>query len=323
METHRVMMYRLQISMECLIVLVFPVMFQPALSVLFTVEAEQAAYKSLLGEKVEMGCRFSHQPSQRHNNLKVTWQLIQSGPSVDVVRLDNGVEHADSPKFNGRVKILTEELNDGVARLQISNLTIDDSGTYQCLVNTDDGGDYKTLTLSVSAPYKTVIKSVEKAAEADRVVITCQSEGHPKSAVSWSDGHSQTLDANTTTTSTPERLFRISSSVQVSSSEENNYTCTFTRDGAFATFRIPDELAVPHVKSDALLVVLSVGILMLVVVVGLLVYRRKNGFSSLSTRNLMAESREPSSCNAAAPQAEREHEKENETTSLREVSVSA
>uniref|UniRef100_A0A672JE96 Ig-like domain-containing protein n=1 Tax=Salarias fasciatus TaxID=181472 RepID=A0A672JE96_SALFA len=257
-------------------IVVLQVIFQPALSVLFTVEAEQTEYNSEFGGTVVMGCRFSNKPSENLNNLKVSWLRVGSS-SVLTARFDSGAEQTVSPAYHGRVELLTEELRDGWAKLQISRLMINDSGKYQCLVHTDEGSDYKTLSLSVAAPYKTVIKRVEKAADCDQVLISCQSEGFPESSVLWQDGHMQTLNANTTVASTPDQLFQITSQIQVSSSEENNYTCHFTKDGTSATFLIPDEIPVSHIKSDALIILLSIGVITVIIAVGLFIYGRKKG----------------------------------------------
>lgn len=89
------------------------------------------------------------------------------------------------------------------------------------------------------APYKLISKHIEKEVEGDKVLLTCQSEGYPQSAVEWQDGRLQRHSPNTTTTTTPEHLVKITSQIQVSSSEENNYTCSFTNDALSATFHIP------------------------------------------------------------------------------------
>lgn len=95
-------------------------------------------------------------------------------------------------------------------------------------------------SLSLLAPYKTVTKKVERTAE-NKVLLTCQSEGYPKSAVMWTDGSRQSQQhPNTSVVSTPEQLFKITSQILVSASEENNYTCSFSGETS-ATFNIPGE----------------------------------------------------------------------------------
>lgn len=89
------------------------------------------------------------------------------------------------------------------------------------------------------APYKAVTKRIEKAAEGDEVLLTCQSEGYPGSPVSWQDGHFKSITSNTTAVSTPDQLLRITSQIRVSLSEKNNYTCDFKTRGHSATFLVP------------------------------------------------------------------------------------
>lgn len=90
-----------------------------------------------------------------------------------------------------------------------------------------------------SAPYKEVTKRIEKPAEGDKVLLTCQSEGYPNTSVVWQDGHLQTISPNTSAVQTPDQLFKIISQIYISSSEKNNYTCNFKTEGPSATFHIP------------------------------------------------------------------------------------
>ncbi|KAF7669549.1 hypothetical protein LDENG_00155660 [Lucifuga dentata] len=197
---------------------------------------------------------------------------------LQVYRLNGGVENLASqdPWYRDRVRLLADELSDGWAKIQVSRLKISDAGTYQCLVQRG-GADYKTITLSVKAPYKTVTKHIQKSAEGDEVLLTCQSEGFPQSSVEWQDKNLQRLDSNTTAVPTPDQLFKVTSQIQVSSSDKSNYTCRFTNDGYLATFHIPDEIPITHVRNDALIIALSIAVVLAVLVVAVLSYQRRKG----------------------------------------------
>ncbi|XP_042364776.1 uncharacterized protein si:ch211-241b2.5 [Plectropomus leopardus] len=281
--------------MDWAVVVVLQVMLQPSLSALFTVEAEQTTYKSKFGEDVVMGCRFQPKLPGPLADLEVNWHWIGANSFRDVYKMDNWKENLalQHPDYQGRVRLLTDQLLDGWAKLEISRLRINDSGNYQCLVRTKEGTDYKAITLSVTAPYKDVTKRIQKAAEGDELLLTCQSEGYPQSSVMWHNGHQRTINSSTTAESTPEQLFKVTSQIRVGSSEKNNYTCTFTNDGSFQTFVIPDDIpaASPQVKSDALFIILSIGVIMAVIVFAVLMYRRRKGFRTHSTRNLLVDSR--------------------------------
>lgn len=97
-----------------------PLYYFPA--VLFTVEAEQSMYKSEFGEDVVMGCRFQPKLSNPDADLKVTWHWIVPGSDREAYWMENGKEYLASqhPNYRGRVRLLTEELKDGWAKLQVS-----------------------------------------------------------------------------------------------------------------------------------------------------------------------------------------------------------
>ncbi|XP_076613405.1 butyrophilin subfamily 2 member A2-like isoform X2 [Chaetodon auriga] len=301
--------------MDWTLIVLLQVMFQPSLSVFFTVEAERTRYESEFGGDVVMGCRFQPKPSNPDDHLKVRWHWITSTlfrEFREVYRMDNGVEQlaTQSPDYQGRARLLTEELEEGWAKLQISRLRINDSGTYQCMVQTGEGADYKTITLSVKAPYKEGTKHIEKSAGKDEVLLTCQSKGYPESSVRWQDGHLLRINASTTVVSTPDQLFKVTSEIRVQASDKNNYTCSFTNDGYSATFHIPDELPVPHVKNDAPIIVLSVGVIMVGIIVAVFMYRRRKGFSAQGTRNFLVNGRGRSVCTLGCLQVEKENEEE-------------
>ena len=90
---------------------------------LFTVEAGQTTYESQFGEDVVMGCRFQPKLSNPKDDLKVTWHWITSTLTREVYRMDSKGEPLASqhPDFKDRVKLLTEELEEGWAKLQVSN----------------------------------------------------------------------------------------------------------------------------------------------------------------------------------------------------------
>lgn len=79
-------------------------------------------YMSEFGGDVVMGCRFQPKLSTPDAYLKVTWHRIIPGSDQEVYRMDNGKEHLASQDLNyqGRVKLLGEELEDGWAKLQVS-----------------------------------------------------------------------------------------------------------------------------------------------------------------------------------------------------------
>lgn len=133
-----------------------------------------------------LGCGFQPGQSVSGSNLRVTWSWISPSSSRLVYRLDNWVEQpVQDPVYLGRATLLREELENNWARLkvpgpgrqspghvvvergqqvlfsgpslQISDLRIGDSGTYQCLVQVGDEADYKEVVLSVTGAFDPVL----------------------------------------------------------------------------------------------------------------------------------------------------------------------
>ncbi|XP_075900938.1 programmed cell death 1 ligand 2-like isoform X2 [Nelusetta ayraudi] len=261
--------------MDWALLLLLPTLFLRTLSVQLQVEAESTAYEAVFGADVVLACRFQPRLSNPQQNLEVQWHWVAPGPSREVYRLEGQVE-SQSPYYQGRATLLREHLEDGWIKLKISRLQIGDSGTYQCIVKTDDGADYIETTLSVKAPYKTVSKHLQKAADGEQLLLTCQSEGHPRTAAMWRDGHAQAINSNTSFELTPQQLFRASSQIHVSSALRNNYTCSFPHGGNSATFHITGDVPVPSDgRKEALLVALTVAGLVTAATVATLVHRRR------------------------------------------------
>ncbi|XP_034048023.1 programmed cell death 1 ligand 1 isoform X2 [Thalassophryne amazonica] len=273
-------------QMDWTLLLILPVMFQPSFSVLFTVETEQNTYTSTIRGDVVMGCRFKPIPSNPYSGLKVTWHWITSTVTREVYQLDNGVENLASqyPDYRGRVKLLSKLLKEGWAKLQVSMLRINDSGVYQCLVQTEEGADYKTVVLSVEAPYKKVSKSVQKATQEDEVVLTCQSDGYPRTAVEWMDEHLQRINSNTTAVPTPDQLYKVTSQIKVTTLKQNSYTCNFTKDGLSATFHIPDDIPTLHTRNGTVITVICTVVVLLAVMFVVLMHRWQKGIQ-MKTEN--------------------------------------
>ncbi|TWW65981.1 T-lymphocyte activation antigen CD80 [Takifugu flavidus] len=261
-------------------VVVLQVLIQPCLSALFTVEAEQVQYQSEFGGDVVLGCRFGLQPglSVSASNLTVTWYWISSYSSREVYQLDNWVEqlaHQD-PVYLGRATLLKEELKNNWAKLKISDLRISDSGTYQCLVQIGQEADYKEVLLSVTAPYKTVTKRLQKVDGGDEALLTCQADGYPEPSVQWWDGHGRPVNATTAVAPTPQQLFAVTSEIRVRFPDDNNYTCIFG-GGYSATFLLADELhSTPPALNAALFVALGFVVTLTLLLVAFL-YRRRKG----------------------------------------------
>ncbi|XP_061656419.1 programmed cell death 1 ligand 1-like isoform X2 [Syngnathoides biaculeatus] len=178
--------------------------------------------------------------------------------------MDHGQEQASlqNPDFRGRARLLTEQIRDGWAKLQVSGLRINDSGIYQCIVWTKNGADFKNINLFVSAPFKTVTKNISISARGDELTLSCRSEGYPMSTVTWGDPHRRELNASTAVVSTGDGLFKITTRIRVASRQESNYTCSFDSSGSSATFLIPDDIQLQEeIKYNVVVIGAAVGVI--------------------------------------------------------------
>ncbi|XP_077479669.1 programmed cell death 1 ligand 1-like [Stigmatopora argus] len=227
--------------MSLLKALIMQILFQQSLQVFFTTSVERASYTADFGENLTMGCRFK--PVLQ--NINVSWHWISSAGYRQVCRVCRGQEQVafQHPDFRGRAGILAQEIENGWAKLQLSNVRINDTGTYRCVLQTRKGADYKDIRLSVTAPYKT-------------------------------DSQGQHLNASTAVVSTEENLMRITSAIRVPSSQRGNYTCRFQSSASSATFLIPEELQKRSNPNVAIIVAISI---LLICFALLLIYLYRKG----------------------------------------------
>ncbi|XP_035632651.1 programmed cell death 1 ligand 1-like isoform X2 [Oncorhynchus keta] len=292
------------VRMEQAFLLVLQVVLWPTLAALFTVEVDSPFHVAEFRGVVTMGCRF--QPGGQGPDLSVIWHRIWPPPVVEVYRLENRQEDLTSqnPQYRGRVRLVTEEITNGWAKIEVSMLRINDSGIYQCLVEMA-GADYKQTTLTVKASYKTIVKSMKRR-RGDEVELVCESEGYPLATMTWKDRSLGNIKSNDTTVRTPDQLFQVTSTITVKSSDKNNYTCALVEEGEVpkgpsARFDIPDEIDLPlamHSKSkcDTLSIALGTSLTVaMVIAAAIFGYRRRRGRpgdpSTPSTNTLLAQQR--------------------------------
>ncbi|XP_055081710.1 CD276 antigen homolog [Periophthalmus magnuspinnatus] len=262
------------VSMNWVTCLTLPVAFLTLASGLFTVELDKSTYKSEVKGDVVMGCSFQTPPPTALSGITVRWHWIAPGGDVrEVYHMDNAGEQlaTQHPDYRGRARLLTDEIKQGWAKLQISNLRISDSGKYQCFVQTEAGADYKTLTLSVFAPFKSIDKRIVKVSERGDVGLICQSEGYPQPEVTWHNGDHFEMKPFTTTEITVDQLFRVTTQINVTTMDKNNYTCNFTNKSA--TIQIPDDIPLSTGKKTALIVTLCIALPLVGIILIFVVYK--------------------------------------------------
>ncbi|KAF4077161.1 hypothetical protein AMELA_G00204880 [Ameiurus melas] len=253
----------------------------PCLQALFIVESEQDSYDGELHDKITMGCRFSHVPSV--SRITIIWQRVSHLETVGVYQLDKGNENPNftSVQYQSRVRLLREELEKFRAVIELSQLRLNDSGTYQCIVIQDEV-DYKQTKLTIRAPYKPIKKTFRRLSE-KQVELSCESQGLPLARVTWSDGKLTDLTNRSKSSheTNSDGVFVVTSRLSVAY-DVNNYTCSYMTDDSqtrqTAMFSIPDEIPgksklTTGYAAIAVIVVMCVGLVLAL----LILRRRKKG----------------------------------------------
>ncbi|XP_048835040.1 programmed cell death 1 ligand 1-like isoform X2 [Brienomyrus brachyistius] len=197
---------------------------------LFTVEMSPY-YLAELHENVTMECRFP--PGDGKAALSVFWDRLSPPPRLEVYKMVDGRNDINSqdPQFRGRVRLQDDELTKGRALLQISDVKINDSGQYQCLVEMG-AGDYKQTTLTVQASYRNITATALQGCSLSPtpLLLQCQAAGFPKARVQWTDTSNSALPASRTNTShtmTQDGLYIVTAQVKVNASCGEMYNCSY------------------------------------------------------------------------------------------------
>ncbi|KAI2651657.1 Programmed cell death 1 ligand 1 [Labeo rohita] len=257
-------------SMRGTLVIIFQALLWPVVSAsaMFTVSLEKSVYEAELHGDVRLVCLFSKVKSL--SDLAVMWSRVEPKPDVNLYWLERGKEihNYTNTAFIKRAHLIHEQLNQNRAVLHLKKLRVKDSGTYRCIVKEGDDGDYKQVTLNVTAPYTLIKKTVIKKGQ-DEVELSCESQGFPSAQVIWSDGQNANLTdmSNSTTQSTDEDLIHIISKLTVKRDLVNNYTCSFL---------MKDEI-LPHCSAQYVWIVAVVVVLLAIVFISVILHRRKNG----------------------------------------------
>lgn len=237
----------------------------------FTITAPNSTYTVERGQNVSMVCQFTVDGKTNLTTLTASWQINET----TVVQYMNGTVDLDSEntKFRGRVSLPKDQLLNGSAILQITDVQMQDNGTYTCLVSSD-GADYKRITLKVNAPYRKINQRISMDPGTSEHELMCQAEGYPEANVTWATSNNETLIWNTTVTTsqTEEKLFNVTSILRVNATAHDAFNCTFwgVHSNHTAELIIP-ELPVPHLPHNRTHWVL-LGSVLLFLIVGFIVF---------------------------------------------------
>ncbi|KAM9491490.1 uncharacterized protein ACWYII_003678 isoform 3-T3 [Salvelinus alpinus] len=188
-------------------------------------------YHGVYGQQLILGCIVK--PMVENVTIKtVTWKRMGAAAKDDANLLEYHRDKMDlTPGFTFAEPSWNK--NNMNVSLLLTNTKMADKGVYECMVNTDRGDTTATISLSVTAKYKTpTMSSIPETniKENTDVTIFCNSTGgHQTGLIWWFDqfGSNWTRSAELVAKETDDGLFSLSSKFTVlkATSSYTNYTC--------------------------------------------------------------------------------------------------
>lgn len=133
-------------------------------------------------------------------------------------------------RFRGRTSLFKEEISKGNASLQITGITLSDSGRYKCYSSTTNGNSDDYVTVTVQAPVSDVL--LEQVGPS----LWCRSEKvFPRPTLTWTNS----TEHSTTVSESETGLFSVSSSVTLTQRPPQEYICNISTEHSWrsATYR--------------------------------------------------------------------------------------
>ncbi|CAL8377273.1 unnamed protein product [Boreogadus saida] len=228
-------------------------------------EGEARTVRALVGDDVILS--VDTQTSSDIGEAIVEWSRTDLTP--DIVHLHENrrtiYEH-QNPAYRGRTMLSAEDLDRGIISLKLFHVRQADEGNYTCLFKSKENNHF--VQLLVGAASSPVITLEDYTSSG--LVLGCRAKGwYPQPKLSWwnADGHLLST-VTMTTTQDPDRLYNISSTVEVEwRSLSRPLTCRVHQE-LFNQTR-ETEIHLP----DGLIAVAVVLSLVLIIVVIIIAYR--------------------------------------------------
>ncbi|XP_059933199.1 butyrophilin subfamily 2 member A2-like isoform X3 [Gadus macrocephalus] len=179
--------------------------------------------RALVGDDVTLSVDTTTSSDIGENVME--WSRTDLNPDI-VHRHENRrtiYEH-QNPAYRGRTMLSAEDLDRGIISLKLPRVRLADEGNYTCLFKSAE--NMYTVHLLVGAASSPVITLEDYSSSG--LVLGCRAKGwYPQPKLSWRNADGHLLPAVTvTTTQDPDRLYNISSTVEVEwESLSRPFTC--------------------------------------------------------------------------------------------------
>ncbi|CAI5660508.1 unnamed protein product [Oreochromis niloticus] len=114
--------------------------------------ADQKNITAESGQNVTLTCR-----APKNNNISVEWSRAELGDEFVLVYRNGKFVPDQHPSFKNRVDLQDRQMKDGDVSVILKNVTINDTGTYECRVNVSgrNKDPISSIYLSVVPPGQT------------------------------------------------------------------------------------------------------------------------------------------------------------------------
>ncbi|XP_006881422.1 PREDICTED: programmed cell death 1 ligand 1 [Elephantulus edwardii] len=243
----------------------------------FTVTVPKDLHVVDYGSNVTMECVFPVEKEFNLDDLVVYWEMGDK----KIIQFMNGKEDSkvQHSSYRQRAQLLKDQLSQGKAMLQITDVKLRDAGVYCCLISYG-GADYKRITLKVNAPYHKINRRVSVDPVTSEHELTCQAKGYPEAEVTWTSSDQQVLRGKTVITKEEEEeLFNVTSTLRVNATAKEAFRCTFQRAGleenSTAELVIPEQFEPPPNYRTHLMLLGTIPLFLIVVLV--IFNQKRNG----------------------------------------------
>ncbi|XP_063161545.1 coxsackievirus and adenovirus receptor isoform X2 [Candoia aspera] len=145
---------------------------------------DQTTVTRAQGEKVRLPCTFTLAPADE-GTFEIEWNILE--PKEGEVIIYNTDRVYDQYRMMGRVQFVDQNPASGDASIDVLNLKLEDTGTYQCKVKKLPGVQTQRIQLTVlEKPAKTICHIEGSQEIGTDLTLKCKSqEGSPVISYSW------------------------------------------------------------------------------------------------------------------------------------------
>ncbi|NXW56892.1 BT1A1 protein, partial [Eurystomus gularis] len=221
------MLFSFQLHCSLLAFIIYGVVFQvdKLQSARLNVTGPSSPITVAMGEDVVLPCRVS--PEQSTQDTEVVWFREQFSPYVHRYKGGQDQYGEQMLQYQGRTKLLKDNLTKGRVDLKIFHVRLSDRGNYTCFVLRDPDYDEAVVELKVTASGSAPLIVLEHYQDGG-IRVACRSAGwYPQPQVLWQDAHGQHLPSLSEDVTQDEGgLFAVGSSIILSRAANQTLSCS-------------------------------------------------------------------------------------------------